>query len=78
MNIRTSKGDKTIGVYLSGDKMLDKWIKEIGFSKLKTVTKRQIYKRKGYYLPKSSLLERLDILSGGGQAAKSSLKILKK
>lgn len=60
--IRTSKGDKTKGVYLSGDKMLQKWESNIGFSKMKTITKRQIYKQLGYYLPRSTLKNRLDLL----------------
>jgi len=64
VNTRTSKGDKTIGIYLSGNKMVEKWINEIGFSKLKTITKHQIYKRLGYYLPRSSLSKRLNILKG--------------
>jgi len=69
VNQRTSKGDKTIGIYLSGNEMLKKWINEIGFSKSKTATKHQIYKRLGYYLPRSSLSERLKILRGGTNLA---------
>lgn len=70
VNTRKSKMDKATGVYLSGDRMLEKWFKEIGFSKIKTISKHQIYKQLGHYLPNSTLKERLNILSGGSQAAK--------
>lgn len=70
---RTSKGDKTIGIYLSGKKMLEKWIKEIGFSKIKTVSKYLIWKKTGRYFPYMTLSKRLDLLSEGGQAAKASV-----
>jgi len=59
---RRPHGSKTTRIYLSGDNMLEKWIKEIGFSKIKTITKHQIYKELGYYLPRCSLKERMSIL----------------
>ena len=57
-----SKSDKCIKVYLSGEKMLEKWIKEIGFSSKKNITKYLLWKKLGYYIPKSTLKERESLL----------------
>jgi len=69
---RTSKSDKTIGVYASGSEMLEKWVKEIGFSSMKKYSKYLVWKKKGYYIPSMSYQERLVLLGESGQAAKAS------
>ena len=68
---RTNKSDKTVGVYISGPVMLEKWIKEIGFGSTKNLTKYILWRKLGYYIPRISLKERLK-LCGGAQAAKGS------
>ena len=67
---RTNKINKTIGVYISGPKMLEKWIKEIGFSSMKKYSRYLIWKKFGYYIPRISYKKRLVLLCGGSQAAK--------
>ena len=42
--------------------MLEKWIKEIGFSSKKNITKYLLWKKLGYYIPKSTLKERESLL----------------
>jgi len=42
---RTNKGDSTIGIYVSGPIMLEKWIKEIGFGNIKSLSKYLFWKK---------------------------------
>ncbi len=49
-------------VYISGKKELEKWIRKIGFSSLKNKTKYLLWKRLNFYIPHTSLRERIDIL----------------
>src|SRR3989344_2218957 len=58
----SSKSDKCTKVYLSGENMLEKWVKEIGFSSKKNITKYLLWKKLGYYIPKSTLKERESLL----------------
>src|SRR3989338_5041782 len=55
----SKKSDKTSAVYLSGSHKIDKWAKEIGFGSKKNLSKYLLWKKLGYYLPKSTLEERL-------------------
>jgi len=59
---RTNKVDKTIGVYISGQAMLEKWINEIGFGSNKNLSKYLVWKKLGYYIPRTSFRNRIDIL----------------
>ena len=61
---RTSKSDKTIGTYLSGPKELEKWANEVGFGSIKNLSKYLFFIEKGYYIPKSSTKQRLDLMRG--------------
>src|SRR3989344_7518568 len=45
-------------IYLSGEIMLNKWIKEIGFGNINTITKYNLWKKLGYYIPKITLNQR--------------------
>lgn len=54
VNTTSSKYDKTLRIYLSGEKMLCKWVAEIGFSDPKTISKYQFWKNFGFYIPKIS------------------------
>lgn len=65
VNKRPNRSDGSTNVYLSGDAMLEKWKKEIGFSSKKNLTKYELYKKLGYYMPKISFKERLILLKGG-------------
>lgn len=60
----------TITIYMSGENMINKWKKEIGFAGLKNHTKYDLWKKFGFYIPRISLQERLALLSVCGQAAK--------
>ena len=57
MHARKNRG--SLVIYMSGEKSLNKWIKEIGFSSLKNRTKYLLWKKLGYYMPRTSLPERL-------------------
>ena len=64
-NIRimeTKYGD--FKVYLSGEEMLNKWLKEVGFSNVNTITKYKLWKKLGYYIPKITARQRRKILKG--------------
>ena len=78
---RTNTSDNTIGVYISGPAMLEKWFNEIGFGSTKNLSKYLFWKKFGYYTPKISLKNRLILLDQhnnvgeGSQAAKASVLI---
>lgn len=55
--------NKCIKVYISGELMLKKWLKEIGFSSPKNISKYNLWKQKGYYLPRTTLKERESLLN---------------
>lgn len=60
---RTNTSDSTIGIYVSGPIMLEKWVQEIGFGSNKNLSKYLVWKKLGYYIPKTSLNERINILN---------------
>ena len=53
---------KDYKIYLSGEIMLEKWVKEIGFSNLATITKYDLWKKLGFYIPKITFEERKKLL----------------
>lgn len=55
---RTCRPENVFGIYLSGKKMCEKWVREIGFSSMKNKTKYELWKRLGFYIPWSSLTYR--------------------
>ena len=61
-SVQNHQNGSTRVIYLSGEKMLEKWVNEIGFSSLKNKTKYLIWKELGYYLPKTPLPERINLL----------------
>lgn len=61
---RINKYDYGHSIYISGKKNLEKWIKEIGFSNLKHLTKYQIWKRSGFVQPYTNINQRMEILNG--------------
>lgn len=63
--IRKSKSDRTFGVLLSGNNMLDKWHEKVGFNTIKNLSKYVFFKQNGYYIPKMSISERLFVLKRG-------------
>ena len=69
-HIVTKKSDKTSAVYLSGSHQIDKWAKEIGFGSKKNLSKYLLWKKLGYYLPKSNLEERLKRLRSSSSKAR--------
>ena len=69
---RPSRTDKTIRVYLSGPEMLEKWLKEIGFSSMKKYSKYLFWKKFGYYIPRIPYKKRLILVREGSQVAKIS------
>lgn len=66
---RTRTTDKTIRLYLSGQAMLEKWNKEIGFSSMKKYSKYLVWKKLGFYIPKTSYKARISLLRERGTAA---------
>ena len=50
--------------------MLKKWAKEIGFNTIKNLSKYQFFIENGYYIPLTTMLRRLKLLSARGQVAK--------
>ena len=66
--IKKPISEKTFGIYLSGEKMLEKWKNLIGFVSLKNKTKYYLLKTKGFYIPYTPLKDRLK-LCGDGTAA---------
>ena len=60
--VRLRKTGKACIVYLSGKEQLEKWIKEIGFSSLKNISKYLLWKKLTFYIPSISTSERFEIL----------------
>lgn len=69
---RPSSGDKTIRVYVSGEAMLEKWLKDIGFSSMKKYSKYLFWKKFGYYIPRTPYKKRLSLIGEHGQVVKAS------
>ncbi len=61
-HMRNSKSDRTIAIYLSGARFLEKWHQEIGFGSIKNISKYQFWKKLGYYIPKTTTRDRLRVL----------------
>lgn len=57
--------NKDFKIYLSGEKMLEMWIREIGFSNENTMTKYLLWKKLGHYIPHITALERKKLLKEG-------------
>jgi DNA-binding transcriptional regulator WhiA len=57
-----SPKNKCYKVYLSGTKMLNKWIKEIGFSNEYTISRYQLWKKLGYHIPNITFEQRKKLL----------------
>jgi DNA-binding transcriptional regulator WhiA len=49
-------------IYLSGEKMLERWIQEIGFSNENTISKYLLWKKLGHYIPCITASERKKLL----------------
>lgn len=49
-------------VYLSGKEMLNKWINEIGFSNINTITKHKLWQKLGFYIPRITVKQRQKVL----------------
>lgn len=60
--VHTYEDGKINVIYLSGSKMLDKWVNEIGFSSDKNRTKYELWKKLGFYIPYTSLKKRKELL----------------
>ncbi len=58
VNRRQCRPENVFGIYISGKKMCEKWVRKIGFSSLKNKTKYELWKRLGFYIPWSSLIDR--------------------
>lgn len=61
-HVQLRKTESTYCVYVSGVKMLDKWVKEIGFTNQRSKTKYLFWKKYGYYIPKISSYKRKKLL----------------
>lgn len=59
VNIISPKKDKCYRIYLSGPKMLEKWVNEIGFSTINNISKYLFLKKVGVYVPKMPFEERV-------------------
>ena len=62
------KSENTYSITLSGEKMLQKWIREIGFSNERNISKYNFWKKKGFYIPRISLKDRLKSCGDGSAA----------
>ena len=63
---RTNNSDSTIGIYVSGPLMLERWVQEIGFGSKKNLSKYLVWKKLGYYKPRISFNDRMNILNHFG------------
>tara|TARA_Y100000310_G_scaffold197792_1_gene197856 strand:- start:1492 stop:2208 length:717 start_codon:yes stop_codon:yes gene_type:complete len=66
------KEKKTYTMYLSGEEMFERWIKEVGSSNMKNIIKYKFWKKTGYHIPHLTLKERKEILGVHGQAVRQS------
>ena len=62
------KCENTYSLTLSGEKMLKKWIDEIGLSNKRNISKYDFWKKKGFYIPHISLKSRLETCADGTAA----------
>jgi hypothetical protein len=56
VSIKRTKSDRTPAILISGEKMLDKWVKHIGFNTIKNLSKYHFFKDNGYYIPKMDIM----------------------
>ena len=63
--VKKPSSDRTFAIQISGEKMLNLWIITIGFTSLKNITKYNLWRTKGFYIPHTALKQRLDICGGG-------------
>ncbi|MEK6934732.1 MAG: hypothetical protein AABW46_02535 [Nanoarchaeota archaeon] len=49
-------------IYVSGVEMLEKWVEEIGFTNINTISKLRFWQKYGYYTPRCTLDFRLNML----------------
>ena len=66
--VQSHKNRSSTVIYMSGEKMLNKWIEEIGFSSSKNWSKYFLWKKLGYYIPRISLPERMILLKQSDDA----------
>ena len=64
---RTNNSDSTIGIYVSGPLMLERWVQEIGFGSNKSLSKYLVWKKLGYYIPRISFNDRIILLKHDGR-----------
>ena len=67
--VQSHKNRSSIVIYMSGENMLYKWIREVGFSSAKNRTKYLLWKKLGYYIPRLSLPDRISLLCVRGKVA---------
>ena len=60
---RNKPYNESYAIEINGKERLNKWLKKIGFSNKKHLTKIDVWKRLGYCLPNTSLEERYEILN---------------
>jgi DNA-binding transcriptional regulator WhiA len=53
---------KDFKIYLSGERMLEMWIREIGFSNKNTISKYLLWQKLGHYIPRITASERKKLL----------------
>lgn len=68
VQVRKPLLSNTFAIYLNGPKMLEKWIKEVGISSIKNLSKYSFWKKKGFYIPKITLKSRLKSCRDGPAA----------
>ncbi|MBD3318513.1 hypothetical protein GF342_01245 [Candidatus Woesearchaeota archaeon] len=61
-HIRRCGKDDCVAIYCSGKMELDKWVDQIGFTTRKNRTKYLLWKKLGFYMPRSSLAQRTAFL----------------
>ncbi len=66
-SVQNHKNRRSTVIYLSGEKMLEKWVTEIGFNSNKNWSKYYLWKKLGYYIPRISLPERMKLLENYGE-----------
>lgn len=66
INKRSPRGFSKItqyGIYIYGNDNFEKWMKNIGFRNSNHLTKIQVWKKLGFYIPNTSIKERLLLIS---------------
>lgn len=63
-HITSTQPNESLRIQMNGNEIIDRWMDIVKFNNQKHITKYNIWRRLGYYIPNTNLEQRFNILSG--------------